>query len=75
MLVLTRKLGEEVSIGDDITIKIVGIKGKQVKIGIDAPKSLQVHRSEIYEQIKDENKMAIGGKTDLINQIAAHLKK
>ncbi len=75
MLVLTRKLGEEVSIGDEITIKVVSIKGKQVKLGIEAPKSLQVHRSEIYKQIQEENKMAIGGKTDLINQIAAHLKK
>ncbi|MGR3218333.1 MAG: carbon storage regulator CsrA [Candidatus Anammoxibacter sp.] len=75
MLVLTRRLGEDISIGDDIVVRIVSIKGKQVKIGIDAPKSLQVHRGEIYELIKEENKMAAGAKKDIINRIAARIGK
>lgn len=75
MLVLTRKLGENISIGDDITVKVVSIRGRQVKLGIDAPKSLQVHRGEIYELIKEENKMAVGVKKDMINQIVARMGK
>ena len=75
MLVLTRKLGEDVSIGDDIIVRVVSIKGKQVKLGIDAPRSLQVHRGEIYELIKEENKMAVGVKKDMINQIASRIGK
>ncbi|MGR3317853.1 MAG: carbon storage regulator CsrA [Candidatus Anammoxibacter sp.] len=75
MLVLTRKLGEDISIGDDIIVRVVSIKGKQVKLGIDAPRSLQVHRGEIYELIKEENKMAVGVKKDIINQIAARIGK
>lgn len=75
MLILTRKLGEDISIGDDITIKVVSIKGRQVKIGIDAPRSLQVHRSEIYEMIKEENKKAAGAKKDLVNQLISKIVK
>ena len=75
MLDLTRKLGEDVSIGDDIVVKVISIKGKQVKLGIDAPRSLQVHRGEIYELIKAENKMAVGVKKDIVNQIAARIGK
>jgi len=76
MLILTRKLGEDISIGDDITIKVVSIKGRQVKIGIEAPRSMQVHRGEIYEMIKEENKKAaVGAKKDLINQIASKFAK
>ena len=75
MLVLTRKLGENISIGDNITIKVISIKGKQVKLGIDAPKSLQVHRGEIYELIKEENKMALKVNKDIVNQIAARIGK
>ncbi|KAA3615502.1 MAG: carbon storage regulator [Calditrichaeota bacterium] len=58
MLVLTRRLGETIVIGDDITIKIVDIHGKQIRIGIEAPKEVSVYRGEIYERIMQENKAA-----------------
>ena len=55
MLVLTRKVGEKIQIGDDISIVIMELKGKQVKLGIDAPSNIKVHREEIYQKIQDEN--------------------
>jgi carbon storage regulator len=58
MLILTRKLGEQITIGDDIVIRVVDIKGGQVKLGIDAPRHIEVHREEIYERIKKENLLA-----------------
>ena len=55
MLILTRKLGERINIGDDITITLLEIKGGQVRLGIDAPKSISIHRHEIYERIRTAN--------------------
>lgn len=55
MLALTRRKGESIVIGDDIEVVILGIQGEQVKLGIVAPKSVPVHRKEIYEQIQAEN--------------------
>ena len=55
MLILTRKLGEKITIGDDITITLVEIKGTQVKLGIEAPKHVEIHRQEVYERIRQEN--------------------
>ncbi|OIO59733.1 MAG: carbon storage regulator [Alphaproteobacteria bacterium CG_4_10_14_0_2_um_filter_63_37] len=55
MLILTRRNGESLMIGDDVKITILGIKGNQVRIGIDAPREVEVHREEIYERIKREN--------------------
>ena len=58
MLLLTRKLGENIRIGDDVKITIVEVKGNHVKLGIDAPPSIKVHREEIYERIQQERQRA-----------------
>lgn len=58
MLVLTRKKGEVIKIGDDIEITIVASKGEQVKIGISAPQSVEIYRKEVYEEIIAENQQA-----------------
>ena len=55
MLILTRKVGETIMIGDEITVTILGIKGDQVRIGTNAPKTVAIHREEIYERIKRES--------------------
>jgi len=54
MLILTRRTGESVMIGDEVTVTILDIKGNQARIGITAPKDIAVHREEIYEKIQDE---------------------
>ncbi len=58
MLVLTRKVGESITIGDQIEVTIIEIKGDQVKIGIEAPKAVDIHRKEIYVTIQEENQRA-----------------
>ena len=54
MLILTRRTGETVMIGNEVTLTVLGVKGNQVRIGINAPKNVPVHREEIYERIKRE---------------------
>ena len=54
MLILTRRVGESIVIGDDISISVLGVKGSQVRLGIDAPKDVSVHREEIYQRIQEE---------------------
>jgi carbon storage regulator len=58
MLVLTRKLGESVTIGDNIKISVIDIKGRQVRLGIEAPPEMTIHREEIYAKIQEENQRA-----------------
>jgi carbon storage regulator len=55
MLILTRRVGESIMIGDNVTVTVLGVKGNQVRIGVDAPKDVAVHREEIYEKIRAEN--------------------
>jgi len=64
MLILTRKLGESIAIGDHVKLTLLEIKGKHVRIGIEAPKDISVHRGEIYEMIQDENIKALGTDID-----------
>lgn len=65
MLVLTRKLGESIAIDDHIKITVVQIKGKQVRLGIQAPKETKIHREEVYSAIQDQNKEATTIPADL----------
>jgi carbon storage regulator len=58
MLILTRRVGEAVVIGEEVTVTVLGVKGNQVRIGVAAPKSVAVHRDEIYERIKHERQTA-----------------
>lgn len=54
MLILTRRVGETLMVGDDVSITVLGIKGSQVRVGVNAPKSISVHREEIYQRIQQE---------------------
>jgi carbon storage regulator len=58
MLILPRRVGESLMIGDDVTITVLGVKGNQVRIGVNAPKSIAVHREEIYKKIQQEKVQA-----------------
>jgi carbon storage regulator len=75
MLVLTRKLGESIAIDDHIKIMVVQIKGKQVRLGIQAPKETKIHRQEVYEAIQDSNKEAASASPKSVSQVAEMLKR
>ena len=70
MLVLTRKLGEKIRIDDNITVSIVELDSRHVKIGIEAPRSIVVHREEVYQRIQNENKQAEGIQKVDLQQVA-----
>lgn len=73
MLVLTRKTGEGIIIGDDIKITVVELKGGGVRIGIDAPREMKVHRQEVYDRIKQENKEAMQWNIADLNELSSIL--
>ena len=75
MLVLTRKLGECIRIGDTIVVKVVDIDSRHVKIGIEAPKSIAVNREEIYERIQKENKAASEARDPNLKDMASALRE
>jgi carbon storage regulator len=70
MLILTRKLGESVTIGDDIKITILGVRGRQVRLGIIAPHKVAIHREEIYFKIQEENRRAVDSTVNEVASIA-----
>ena len=61
MLILTRRVGESLIIGDDVIVNVLGVKGNQVRIGVDAPKKISVHREEIYDRIRAEKNQSNAG--------------
>ena len=69
MLVLTRKVGEEIRIGEDIVISIVEIKGGHVRVGIKAPSSVPIHRGEIYAKVMEENRLAASASLDVFTKV------
>ncbi|MGL1931420.1 MAG: carbon storage regulator CsrA [Desulfotalea sp.] len=71
MLVLSRKLGEGIIIGDDIVLKVVEVKGGSVRLGIDAPKDKKIYRQEIYEKILQENQAASSWSIDDLDAISS----
>ena len=75
MLILTRKVGEIITIGDDIKIQVIEIKGKQVRLGIEAPKKYSIHREEVYIRIQEENRRAASKSPFFLKSIGDIWKK
>ena len=74
MLVLTRRVGEEIRIGEDIIVSIVEIKGSQIRVGISAPSSVAIHRGEIYEKVLNENRLAAKAGLDVFSKMKEVIK-
>ena len=64
MLILTRRVGETLVIGDDVTVTVLGVRGNQVRLGVNAPKDIAVHREEIYHRIQNEKSGEISSESD-----------
>lgn len=64
MLILTRRAGESLYLGDNIKITVLSVQGKQIKIGLDVPKDMTVYREEVYTRVQEQNKLAIDSKDD-----------
>lgn len=75
MLVLSRKKGESIRIGDEIEVKVLSVDGDQIKIGIVAPKTVKVHRSEIFEAIQKQNKEALNVSSELLKSLQKKINK
>lgn len=75
MLVLSRKLQESIMIGDEIEITVLAIDGEQIKLGINAPKRVDIHRKEIYLSIQEENNNAISTETNLLADFGNYFKR
>lgn len=75
MLILTRKLGESITIGEEIKITVLECQGKQVKLGIIAPRHVKVHREEIFEKIQEENKKSVSVSKDAILEVVKNMQK
>ncbi len=70
MLILTRRVGETLIVGDEVTVTVLAVKGNQVRIGVNAPKNVSVHREEIYQRIQREKAAQEGGSTEGIHPIS-----
>ncbi|MDE1047462.1 MAG: carbon storage regulator CsrA [Candidatus Nanopelagicales bacterium] len=74
MLVLSRKVGESIVIGDDVVVTILEIRGDLIRVGIDAPKRVKVHRSEVFEAIEAANKEAVAPTLEAMSEFASAIK-
>ena len=70
MLVLTRKLGEVIRVGDSITVRVLEVKGNQVRLGVDAPTEVRIYREEVYRAIRKENEEAAMGTPNAVEEVA-----
>ncbi len=75
MLVLTRKAGESIVIGNQVRITVLELQGRQIRLGIEAPTEIPVHRGEVYERIKEENEQAARGGADELKALSKAWKK
>jgi carbon storage regulator len=75
MLVLTRKAGESIVIGSEIRVTVLEMQGRQIRLGIDAPAEVTVHRGEVYERIREENERAASGDAKGLTQLSQAMKR